>query len=53
MIRISFRYGFRMSLSPLASAFDLDSQTLRVIAAIAEYGSITRAAAVLGSASRR
>ncbi|MFB2598863.1 LysR substrate-binding domain-containing protein [Herbiconiux sp. P17] len=37
-----------MTLSPLASAFDLDSQTLRVIAAIAEYGSITRAAAVLG-----
>jgi molybdate transport repressor ModE-like protein len=37
-----------MTLSPLASAFDLDSQTLRVISAIAEYGSITRAAAVLG-----
>ncbi len=37
-----------MTLSPLASTFDLDSPTLRVIAAIAEYGSITRAAAVLG-----
>ncbi|MCS5735328.1 LysR family transcriptional regulator [Herbiconiux daphne] len=37
-----------MTLTPPASAFDLDSQTLRVIAAIAEYGSITRAAAVLG-----
>jgi molybdate transport repressor ModE-like protein len=48
MVRISLRYGFGMTLSPLASAFDLDSQTLRVIAAIAEYGSITRAAAVLG-----
>jgi DNA-binding transcriptional LysR family regulator len=32
----------------LPSAFDLDSQTLRAIAAISEYGSVTRAAAVLG-----
>ncbi len=37
-----------MTLVPLASAFDLDSHTLRLIAAVAEYGSITRAAAVLG-----
>ncbi|MGD8193596.1 LysR family transcriptional regulator [Herbiconiux sp. P18] len=37
-----------MTLSPLAGAFDLDSPTLRVVAAVAEYGSITRAAAVLG-----
>lgn len=37
-----------MTLTPLGSAFDLDSSTLRVVAAIAEYGSITRAAAVLG-----
>ncbi|MDO9396534.1 MAG: LysR substrate-binding domain-containing protein [Herbiconiux sp.] len=37
-----------MTLTPLASAFDLDSHTLRVIAAVAEYGSITRAATVLG-----
>lgn len=45
-------YGRRtlvlMTLTPLGSAFDLDSSTLRVVAAIAEYGSITRAAAVLG-----
>ncbi|GAA2226574.1 LysR family transcriptional regulator [Herbiconiux moechotypicola] len=32
----------------LPGTFDLDSQTLRVVAAIAEYGSITRAATVLG-----
>jgi DNA-binding transcriptional LysR family regulator len=38
-----------MSLTPLASAFELDSHTLRILAAVAEYGSITRAAAVLGS----
>ncbi|MFB2579992.1 LysR family transcriptional regulator [Herbiconiux sp. P15] len=38
-----------MTLTPLPSAFDLDSQTLRALAAVAEYGSITRAAAVLGS----
>ncbi len=31
-----------------SGAFDLDSQTLRVVAAVADYGSITRAAAVLG-----
>ncbi|WP_066039950.1 LysR family transcriptional regulator [Herbiconiux solani] len=37
-----------MSLAPPPGAFDLDSQTLRVIGAIAEYGSITRAATVLG-----
>lgn len=48
MVGITSRYGLCMTLTPPASAFDLDSQTLRVIAAIAEYGSITRAAAVLG-----
>ena len=37
-----------MTLTPLPSAFDLDSQTLRLLAAVAEYGSITRAAGVLG-----
>jgi len=37
-----------MTLTPLGSAFDLDSSTLRVVSAIAEYGSITRAASVLG-----
>ncbi|WP_291050080.1 LysR family transcriptional regulator [Herbiconiux sp.] len=37
-----------MTLTPLAGTFDLDSQTLRAVAAIADYGSITRAAAVLG-----
>jgi len=37
-----------MTLAPLPGSFDLDSQTLRVVAAVAEYGSITRAAAVLG-----
>ncbi|MBF4572205.1 LysR family transcriptional regulator [Herbiconiux sp. VKM Ac-1786] len=37
-----------MTLTPLPGSFDLDSQTLRVVAAVAEYGSITRAAAVLG-----
>jgi len=46
------RYEWRtlvpMTLTPLGSAFDLDSSTLRLVAAIAEYGSITRAAAVLG-----
>ncbi|MCS5715918.1 LysR family transcriptional regulator [Herbiconiux sp. CPCC 205716] len=37
-----------MALAPPSGSFDLDSQTLRVVAAVAEYGSITRAATVLG-----
>ncbi|WP_368497862.1 LysR family transcriptional regulator [Herbiconiux sp. A18JL235] len=35
-------------VTPPSGAYDLDSQTLRVVAAIAEFGSITRAASVLG-----
>jgi DNA-binding transcriptional LysR family regulator len=37
-----------LSLPVGTDAFDIDSQTLRVVAAISDYGSITRAAAVLG-----
>ncbi|WPO86695.1 LysR family transcriptional regulator [Herbiconiux sp. KACC 21604] len=37
-----------MTLIPQTGAYDLDSQTLRVVAAVAEFGSITRAASVLG-----
>lgn len=47
-MRLWIPYPDLMTLVPLTSAFDLDSQTLRIVAAIAEYGSITRAAAVLG-----